>query len=134
MTYDEIAEFISKCRATRNGYVQWCDVERFTEENMEDVSPGGELNKFGYFVVGTTIGGNAIVVSADDSRVYFADHSAYSPNEIYFPDYSNSGEYIRLDVTPENVARSLFTLADTRAAFVELLSSGAVSAQIDRIG
>ena len=53
--------------------VNWCDDQRLEDENMEGVGPGGDINPYGWYVVGTTIGGNAVVVGADDPGVYFAD-------------------------------------------------------------
>lgn len=55
--------------------VSWCDDdERLDNENMPGVGPGGDLNPFGWYVVGTTGGGNGVVVRADDPGIYFADH------------------------------------------------------------
>src|SRR5687768_15874479 len=54
--------------------VNWCDDGLLEDENMAGVGPGGDLNPFGWYVVGTTGGGNAIVVRVDDPGVYFADH------------------------------------------------------------
>ena len=48
------------------GQIRWCDDRGLLDENMADVAPGGCLNRFGWYVVGTTIGGNAIVVSEGD--------------------------------------------------------------------
>ena len=54
--------------------VSWCDDQRLAGENMPGAGPGGDLNPFGWYVVGRTGGGNGIVVRADDPGVYFADH------------------------------------------------------------
>jgi len=54
--------------------VNWCDDNDLDDENMEGAGPGGDLNPFGWYVVGTTGGGNAIVVRVDDPGVYYADH------------------------------------------------------------
>ena len=54
--------------------VGWCDDQGLSDENMPGAGPGGDLNPFGWYVVGTTVGGNAVVVRADDAGVYYADH------------------------------------------------------------
>ncbi len=54
--------------------VHWCDDQQHHVENSSGVSPGGDLNPFGWFVIGTTGGGNGVVVHADEPGVYFADH------------------------------------------------------------
>jgi hypothetical protein len=60
--------------ATVDCQVNWCDDRGLDGENMPGVGPGGDLNPFGWYVVGTTGGGNVVVVRADDPGVYFADH------------------------------------------------------------
>ncbi|MFO0939706.1 MAG: hypothetical protein U0930_02950 [Pirellulales bacterium] len=60
--------------ATVDCQVNWCDDQALDDENMPGVSPGGDVNLFGWYVIGTTIGGNAVVVRADNQGVYFADH------------------------------------------------------------
>lgn len=60
--------------ATIDCQVNWCDDQGLTDENMPGVSPGGDINPFGWYVIGTTVGGNGVVVRADDLGVYFADH------------------------------------------------------------
>ena len=64
---DELA--VVACR-----HVDWCDDDDLDDENMEGASPGGDVNPFGWYVVGRTGGGNGVVVRADDPGVYFADH------------------------------------------------------------
>ena len=55
-------------------HVSWCDDNDLDAENMPGVGPGGDINPFGWYVIGTTGGGNGVVVRADDPGVYFADH------------------------------------------------------------
>ena len=64
---DELTEFV--CH-----HVNWCDDDDLLNENMEGVSPGGEVNPFGWYVIGTTGGGNGVVVRPDEPGVYLADH------------------------------------------------------------
>ena len=52
----------------------WCDDDDLNDENMPGAGPGGDINPFGWYVVGSTGGGNGVVVRADDPGVYFADH------------------------------------------------------------
>ena len=81
--------------------IQWCDDRRLETENAEDVGPGGFINPFGWYVIGTTIGGNAIVVSADDPAVYFADHTWYAVDEIHYQNLSGDRSWIDLPLTAE---------------------------------
>ena len=66
--------FDVECRPRNAQKLSWCDDQGLDDENMPGVGPGGDINPFGWYVAGTTGGGNAVVVRVDDPGVYFADH------------------------------------------------------------
>lgn len=80
--------------------VNWCDDDDLEAENMEGAGPGGWLNFYGWYVIGSVAGtGNAIVVRADDPAVYYADHEWYggelTPDDtIDFEDFGGSGAHV----------------------------------------
>jgi hypothetical protein len=94
--------------------VNWCDDQGLADENMPGVGPGGDLNPFGWYVVGSTGGGNGVVVRADDPGVYFADHEW---------DAKNTADAVRRALVP--LAPSI---EDFRRNVVE------VDALLDKIG
>ncbi len=127
--------------------VNWCDDDRLDDENMEGVGPGGWLNVFGWYVIGSVAGsGNAIVVRADDPAVYYAGQEWYGGDPtaddttIDFEDFGGSGarlesvtlkdwdgkervvqrlkgEWVEAPFTAEGVRRSLFQLAPSIEEF-----------------
>ena len=100
--------------ATIDCQVNWCDDQRLYDENMPGAGPGGDLNPFGWYVVGTTGGGNGVDVRDDEPGVYFADHELDAEN------------------TADGVRRALLPLApsieDFRRSVIE------VDARLDKIG
>ena len=113
--------------------VRWCDSDRLVLENAPEVSPGGYLNEYGFWVIATTIGGNAIVVSETESAIHFADHTSYCDDEVSFEDHEGTGEWIDLPISAEAVRRSLFTLAESPADFLSKARSGELSNILDEI-
>lgn len=132
----------------------WCDDGGLEDENMEGAGPGGWLNVFGWYVVGSTVGGDAIVVRADDPAVYFAGHEWYSDDEVDFEDFGGSGarlvsstiknwdgkelvvqrlkaEWVQAPFTAEGVRRSLFQLAPSIDEF--RAKAAEMDALLDRI-
>jgi hypothetical protein len=116
--------------------VNWCDDDALEDENMEGAGPGGWLNVFGWYVVGSIGGsGNSIVVRADDPAVYYAGHDWYGGDTtVDFQDFGGSGarlesktiknwdgqervvqrlhaEWVSVPFTADGVRRSLFQLA-----------------------
>ncbi len=134
MNYPDIAAFVTSCQeAAPDSQIRWCDEERFLAENMPEVSPGGYLNRFDYYVVGTTIGGNAIVLSPQDPRICFADHTWYHEEKIGYKDHAGDKQWHYMEMTPQNVHRSLFPFADDTSQFLEKLRSGEIDSRLDEI-
>jgi hypothetical protein len=113
--------------------VRWCDERRFREENAEGVSPGEYLNRFGWWVLGTTIGGNAIVVRDGDPAVYFADHTWYHESGVHYQNLRGDRSWISLPLTAESVRESLFMLAESGEDFVARAVIGEIDREIDEI-
>ena len=114
MVPDEIRRKRDELATVPCSQVNWCDDRGLDGENMPGAGPGGDLNPFGWYVVGTTGGGNGIVVRADDPGVYFADHEWDADN------------------TADGVRRALLPLAPSIEEFRR--SVVAVDAHLDEIG
>ena len=80
---------------------------------MPGAGPGGDINRFGWYVVGTT-GGNGVVVGVDDPGVYFADHEWCG------------------DGTAEGARRELIPLAPSIEEFRRSVDE--IDARLDEIG
>lgn len=118
--------------------VCWCDDDELEGENMEGAGPGGWLNVFDWYVVGSIGGsGNSIVVRADDPAVYYACHEWYGGDitnaTVNFQDFEGVGarlesvtrqdcmraKWVELPFTADGVRRSLFQLASSIDDFRE---------------
>jgi hypothetical protein len=111
--------------------VRWCDDYYLDAENMPGAGPGQHLNRFEWFVVGTTVGGNAVVVGKDDPGVYFADHTWYDDLSIDYQDFRQGGEWVSAEFNEANVRRSLFPLAASVEEFVT--NAAEIDVLLDRI-
>ena len=102
--------------------INWCNDGDLEDENMEGAGPGGWLNVFGWYVVGSIGGsGNAIVVRVDDPAVYYAGHEWYSDNEVDYEDFGGGGKgkWVVVPFTADGVRQSLFQLASSIDDFRE---------------
>ena len=116
-----------------SGQIQWVDQERFDAENAPGVSPGEFLNRYGFEVIGTTIGGNAITKSPETEGIFFADHSWYSERQICYQDLAGDQTWKTIPWSDENFAATLFKLATDADDFESKLSSGALDTTLDEI-
>ena len=114
MIPDEIRRKRDELAVVACSDVSWCNDDDLNAENMEGVGPGGDVNPFGWYVVGTTGGGNGVVVRADDPGVYFADH-----------EWDDDG-------TAEGVRRELIPLAPSIDEFRRSVDE--IDARLDEIG
>jgi hypothetical protein len=129
MQHSDIREFIIQCKNAASREIRWVDAIGFSGENIQGAAPGGYLNRFGYYVIGTTVGGNAIVLGDDDERVLFADYTWYSDDEINYEDIAGDGEWHTLPMDASNMRQSLYELARNQSDFLEKLRTG----EIDRL-
>ena len=119
--------------------VNWCDDDDLDNENMEGVGPGGWLNVFDWYVIGTIAGsGNAIVVRVDDPAVYYAGHEWYggdttADNTIDFEDFGGGGKgkWVSVSFTADGMRQSLFQLAPSIDEFRERADE--IGALLDKI-
>ena len=133
MTFDDIREYLGACEAASSEEVNWTDREDFKAENLPGVGPGGYLNRYGYFVFGTTVGGNAVVLCSSDDSVNYADHEWFSEDSIDYLDVSGDGKYHTLPYNHDNVRKALHELASDRESFVAGLLDGTVDQRLSEL-
>ena len=100
---------------------------------MPGVGPGDHLNRFGWLVLGTTIGGNAIVGREDDRAVYFAGHTWYHDDGVHYQKLAGDRSWVSLPLTEEGIRTSLFKLADSPTEFLARAQSGGIDRTLDAI-
>ena len=113
--------------------IHWVDRDRFIAENTIGASPGEYLNRYGFEVIGTTIGGNAITKSTDDVRIFFADHSWYVDRHISYQDLAGDGKWKSIAWSQENFLRTIFELASDGDDFEAKLLCGEIDRILDEI-
>lgn len=116
-----------------SGQIRWVDQEGFDAENAPGVSPGEYLNRYGFEVIGTTIGGNAITKSPETEEFFFADHSWYSDRQICYQDLAGNQAWKTIPWSKENFSATLFKLATDADDFESKLSSGTLDTTLDEI-
>ena len=84
-------------------------------------------------MIGSTLGGNTIVISDTDPRVLFADHTWYGEDEINYQNHAGDGEWHTIPFTADNVRHSLYELAPDRDNFLSRLCDGTIDREIDTI-
>jgi hypothetical protein len=116
----DIKEYLMNC-LTIDGFsasgLAIKNLEAIQDEIMPDVAPGGFIAPYSYLVIATSIGGNAVCLDEKSSSVYWADHSHFFENLISYED-KETGEWIDLQVTPENVKKALIPLSNNIQNFL----------------
>ena len=128
MAYEQHEPLIERM-AKVPSQIRWVDRDRFVAENAIGASPGEYLNRFGYEVIGTTIGGNAITRSTDSARIFFADHSWYSDRQICYQDLGGDRRWKTVSWNDGNFMATLFELASD----ADNLESKLINGEMDRI-
>lgn len=126
--FGELEEYLSTC-VTADGFyfagVRIAGKDSLIDENGVGASPGGKLRKYGYTVIATDLGGNAIVCS-NNGKIYWADHTSYdNPEEISYDDH-DTGERIYVPWTESNVMESMRLVAESLDEFIDAVRSGKI--------
>jgi hypothetical protein len=130
-SHPNIAGYLSRC-LTRDGYIaSGIRVKGFDglrEENTNR-APGVQIRPYGYLVIATDVGGNAVVFSTA-GEVLYADHTSYNnSDEINFEDRA-TGKWQYVPWSPENVRRSMVLLSSSIETFLLDLLADKLSRQI----
>lgn len=82
MKYSEIEEKTKTLININKGFQYWIiDDEHFQREHTEMI-PGKRIKEYGFWVIGTTAGGNAITISEKDDKIRFCDHTGWYDHKI----------------------------------------------------
>lgn len=115
LTNNDIRAYLQHCipstRYIASGLVV-CDYESLVLENLLEAGPGCFIYPFGYLVVGTSIGGNAVCFHADTGHVCWADHACFLPDSLSYRE-PQTREWVDLsEYTLDNVAQAMVQLSD----------------------
>ena len=130
----DIAEYLSHC-VTKDGYfvsgIRVKGLQDLREEN-KNLTPGSQIRPHGYLVIGSSIGGNAVVFSTTGD-VLWADHTSYNnPNEIKFENRA-TGAWEYVPWSAANLRRSMVHLSSSIETFMLDLIAGKLTAQLDKL-
>ena len=128
MQYKTFQTHIERWRELNPDIDIWLDEDMFGEHNSQ-FSPGATISRYGYWVIGSTVGGNAITLSSNDSAVRFCDHTGWYDNYMCF---AAKEDYANRPYTSENVRLAQIVLADSISALDELVRSGELDNLIDK--
>lgn len=102
------------------------------EENQPWVSPAGVLNRFGFVVVATSIGGNAVVLDLHGPGLFWADRSRFVDAErLEYIDPRTGGWTDPVEYSREAVRQALDVVDADAVAGLHRLLTDQLTAQLD---
>src|ERR1017187_8941244 len=85
----QIADYLRHClpdEITGATGVRVLPLDAIQKEMAEGAAPGSFVRPFGYLVVATSVGGNAICCHSPSGKVFWADHVSFTADRITFKD------------------------------------------------
>ena len=132
MKFEDIESLIQTASLHPNSEVRWCNSEEhFLSENSPDSSPGFKINEFGYYIIGTTIGGNAISYCPNDDTFKFCDHTGWYEDFMSYE--SENEEYIESPYSKEAVSNAQVLISSSKEQFLENCKNGKLELQIEAL-
>src|SRR5206468_12508932 len=102
-------------------------------EMAEGAAPGSFIRPYGYLVVASSIGGNAVCFHSPSGKVFWADHVSFAPDCISFKDRT-TGEWKYLhEYTPQNVAKALVPLDEDIESFLKDLLKDRLTKKLEAL-
>lgn len=87
--HPDIVAYLTHC-VCDDGYLaeqlRICGFSRLLEENLESSAPGEFIHTYGYLILATSTGGNALCADAGTGHVYWFGHSQFSEFGISWND------------------------------------------------
>ena len=120
MEFKEIENEIREIEAMGQCFEYWVDAEAFERENSE-YAPGAIISKYGFYVIGTTVGGNAITYSPIDGKIRFCDHTGWYDDNMTF---AAKRDYAKRPYSQDNVREAQIVLAENFEDLKKIIKSG----------
>lgn len=93
------------------------DLNTLRRVNFE-LAPGSFIFPFGFLSIASDASGNGICIDSQNTFIYFASHSAFDEDMVYFND-SSTGELIKLPgLNYHNILKGLIFLSDDLERFL----------------
>lgn len=107
-------------------------VDALTDEHHPRAVPGGIIRPFGFCVIATTVGGNAIAFGID-GNVYWADRSSFSTyGKVYVQD-KVSRQWDEHPVDSSSIRKALGLLGTDQKLFLQQLLNNELEDYLDRL-
>lgn len=103
-----IRDYLTNC-ISRDGFrasgLSVKNLETLEMENLDEAAPGMYIYPYGYLVVATSVGGNALCFHAVTNRVYWANHGNFYDDQVSYRDVS--GLWVDAAATSDNVEKAM---------------------------
>jgi hypothetical protein len=130
MRFAMIRPFLARLASMPFIGIRYCEDERrFCEENAQ-LSPGAMISKFGFWVIGSTLGGNAVTLSDHDQKVRFCDHTGWYDDCMCYAAHEG---YAERAYSQRNVENAQVVLAETLDDFERMCLDGEMESIIEKL-
>ena len=130
MQFAFIQPFLARLASMPFMGIRYCEDERrFREENAE-LSPGAIISTFSFWVIGITIGGNAVTLCDHDQKVRYCDHTGWYDD---YTCYAAHQDYAERAYSQANVENAQVVLAETMDDFERMCIDGDMESMIDEL-
>lgn len=129
-----IADYLRNCLPVEvlgASDVRLLPLDAIEQEIAEGAAPGSFIRPYGYLVVASSIGGNAICFHSPSGKVFWADHVSFAADCISFKDRATGQWKYLYEYTPENVEKALVPLADDIESFLNDLLVDRLTKQLE---
>ena len=127
MKYADVQEYIDEIRNLNVGFDYWLDSDAFERENSERV-PGAYISKYGFWVIGVTVGGNAITASDNDMKIRMCDHTGWYQDSMCC---AIKKDYEKRNYSKDNIVAAQIVIADSFSDLSQMVLTNELDKMIE---
>jgi hypothetical protein len=131
----DIRDYLTGC-LTVDGYtasgVRIYNLDRIRGEVCVGAGPGGFIFSYGYVVIASSVGGNAVCFHSPSGRVVWADHTSFTDDTISYKDQT-TGKWCYLPFSVENIQRAVVPLNEDIESFLTDLLHDRLETKLDEL-
>lgn len=136
LRHPDIADYLRHClpqEVVGVSGVRLLPLEAIEGELAEGAAPGSFVRPYGYLVVATSVGGNAICFHSPSGRVFWVDHESFNTKSITFQDRTTGQWKYLYEYSPENVQKAFVPLSDNIENFLSDLLTDKLEARLNSL-
>jgi hypothetical protein len=102
-------------------------------EMHPEAAPGGWIGSYGYLIIASSAGGNAVCLQSSTGKVFWADHESFADDSIGYQNRSTGDWVFFEEYSAERVEEAMVPLSESLEEFLTALLTDQLEETLDSL-